>query len=100
MTRQRLFTLDRQSSQAAGPEPPPSSWPSLKKLDVKFKIKYGYHSLCTLLNLEELVKVEDDSRDVAEEEDADDAYQDGRKVHLFESFKILWFCSVPTIQYN
>ena len=45
------------------------------------------NSLCTLLNLEELVKVEDDSRNVAEQEDADDAYQDGRKVHLFKTFK-------------
>ena len=91
MTRQRLFTLDRQSSQAAGPEPTPSSWPSLEKLNVKFKTGKSMditllNSLCTLLNLEELVKVEDDSRNVAEEEDADDAYQDGRKVHLFKTF--------------
>ena len=44
------------------------------------------NSLGILLNFKELVKVEDDSRDVAEEEDADDAYQDRGKVHLFKRF--------------
>ena len=42
------------------------------------------HSLGILLNFKKLVKVKNDSRDVAEEEDADDANQDRCKVHLFE----------------
>ena len=42
------------------------------------------NSLGIHLNFKELVKVEDDSRDVAEEEDADNAYQDCRKVHLLK----------------
>ena len=40
------------------------------------------NSLGALLNFEELIKVKDDSWDVAEEEDADNADQDRGKVHL------------------
>ena len=46
------------------------------------------NSLGILLNFKKLIKVENHSRDVAEEEDADDAYQDRRKVHLFEKMKL------------
>ena len=82
MTRQRLLTLDRQSSQAAGPgfSPTISSLKMTKK--GKFSSLQCFYSLGILLNFEELVKIEDYSRDVAEEKDADDAYQDHCEVHL------------------
>ena len=40
------------------------------------------NSLGILLNFKKLIKVENHSRDVAEEEDADNADQDRDKVHL------------------
>ena len=89
MTRQRLLTLDRQSSQAAGPgfSPNISSLKMTKR--EKFSSPQCFYSLGILLNFEELVKIENYSRNVAEEEDADDANQDHRKVHLFNKINPL-----------
>ena len=82
----------------AGQAKLPGGWPEVllllaltKEINVRKTGEKNYfenmsasvNSLGILLNFKKLIKVENHSRDVAEEEDADNAYQDCRKVHLF-----------------
>ena len=83
----------------AGQAKLPGGWPEVllllaltKEINVRKTGEKNYfenmsasvNSLGILLNFKKLIKVENHSRDVAEEEDADNTYQYRCKVHLFE----------------